>query len=236
MPERGSLSIIIPTHNEAGSLLPLLERLSRLLHDEFDSTSEILVVDDASTDATPSVLKSAGIPLSIITHSRRKGSGAARKAGSLCARAVNCAWIDADGTYDPVDLIRLASHLQVADQVIGSRSAEISSPRFLRWAVKKSTATLAGVLWGTQIPDLNSGLRVFQREKMLEWLEEVPDGFSCTSTATLAALNHRQRVLFFPINYKARLNNAPSKFHPAWDTLRLWRAVWRCWMKYRCVK
>ena len=50
-------------------------------------------------------------------------------------------------------------------------------------------------------------------------------------TATLAALNHRQRIVFRPIEYGARGKVSGSKFHPIWDTLRLWRVVWRCWRR-----
>lgn len=228
---RESLSIVIPTYNEAASLRPLLERIHELVRDRFNGDSEILVVDDGSTDSTADFLRSTGMPLTLITHDRRKGSGAARKSGSYRARGEICAWIDADGTYDPADLLELTLQLAEADQVIGSRGVEVSKPRWLRSTVKQGTAALASALWGVQIPDLNSGLRVFRRQKMLEWLDEVPNGFSCTSTATLAALNHDQRIVFSPVSYQARLNQAPSKFHPAWDIRRLWRAVWHCWIK-----
>jgi YD repeat-containing protein len=97
--------------------------------------------------------------------------------------------------------------------------------RWLRLMVKRTSFLFASLLWLRWIPDLNSGLRVFRRECLLEWVHQLPDGFSCTSTATLAALSNRQRVEFVSIPYRSRTNGAASKFHPFFDTLKLWRAI-----------
>ena len=157
------------------------------------------------------------------------GSGAARKRGSNAATGEIVIWVDGDGTYAPQDVLRLAQFSPSDDQIIGVRPCDFGRWRWLRLCVKGITARLVGVFWRTSIPDLNSGLRAFRRDCLQIWLDELPDGFSCTTTATLAALNHGQNVRFVSVSYFPRRENSHSKFHPLWDTLRLWRAVARCW-------
>lgn len=223
------LSVVIPVHNEATALAALLNELTIKLELLAPGGWEILVVDDGSTDDSIPVTKLPGIRF--FRHPRRSGSGAARKTGTRAATGGMIAWIDGDGTYSVNALTAAISALGDADQVIGVRSTDHGRLRVLRLAVKNGTARLAGWLWKISIPDLNSGLRIFRRTSITAWIDELPDGFSCTTTATLAALNHRQRLVFLPIAYGARGTESHSKFHPLWDTLRLWRVVWRCWLR-----
>ena len=225
------LSVVIPVHNEAEALGRFLDSLILLLEAALPSKYEIIVINDASTDKSGEVATDAGTNVTLLTQARRKGSGAARKLGSSRASGDIVVWVDGDGTYAPSDVLCLAQFASSDDQVIGARPSDFGRWRRLRLGVKGITRWLAGLLWHTTIPDLNSGLRAFRRDCLLTWLDELPDGFSCTSTATLAALNHRQNVRFLPVSYSARRENSRSKFHPIWDTLRLWRAVGRCWWR-----
>ena len=101
------------------------------------------------------------------------------------------AWTDADGTYCPADLLALVEELSAggAEQVIGARPGDHGRFARTKYFIKRATAQAVGRLWGVNIPDLNSGLRVFRRAALLAWVNQLPNGFSCTSTATLAALN-----------------------------------------------
>jgi len=221
----------MPVHNEAAALKVLLPEICQALAKKFATRFELIVVDDASTDATSAVLAQGEMPLVVFRHSEQRGSGASRKIGSRLAQGDLLAWIDGDGTYGVEDLLALVEHAEGCDQVIGTRRAEFGRLAILRWLVKRLSATLAAVLWARRIPDLNSGLRVFRRESLFAWLDELPDGFSCTSTATLAALNHGQCVRFHPIKYRPRSAGSCSKFHPIKDTWRLWMTIRRQWWK-----
>ncbi len=191
---------------------------------------EILVVDDGSTDGSAHHLAHLNLPMiRVLTHPQRLGSGVARSLGTRSSRGSYIAWIDGDGTYDPEDIYSLHRLLvdNHGDQIIGVRSCDHGRLRWLRWNVKRALCILVTVLWRTKIPDLNSGLRVFRREAAEAVLPDLPSGFSCTSTATLSALNRRHAVSFAPIRYYARKDGCPSKFNPITDGWRLLRVIMR---------
>jgi hypothetical protein len=79
----------------------------------------------------------------------------------------------------------------------------------LRW--------LASYLAGTPIPDLNSGLRAMRRDLVMRYRPILPQGFSFTTTITLAALTNDHRVDYVTIDYKKR--SGRSKIRPIRDTL-----------------
>jgi glycosyltransferase involved in cell wall biosynthesis len=219
------MSVIVPVYNESAALGAVLVELKSALERVVQGASEVIVVDDASTDNTSLVCTEHLSWVRVIRHETRRGSGAARKTGIAAARGNRIAWIDGDGTYDPLSLLILLNQMGSSEQVVGARSTDHGSLKWPRLAVKHVSFLVASALWGRWIPDLNSGLRVFRRESLLAWADELPDGFSCTSTATLAALNRHQRVAFVPIPYRARACDTPSKFHPITDTFRLWRVI-----------
>ena len=67
-----------------------------------------------------------------------------------------------------------------------------------------------------EIPDLNSGMRVFRRSLVERFFNILPDGFSFTTTITLAMLTNRYSVRYVPIGYSARIGK--SKIKPIQDT------------------
>jgi polyisoprenyl-phosphate glycosyltransferase len=229
-------SIVLPVRDEAAVLSRVLDDI----YAAFDLRLEIIApVDSRSSDGSLQILeeyakrRSATVSELRIIHLMppQCGSGAARRIGSTETRGPLVGWMDADGTYTATDLRRLMDKMQSADQMIGTRSRDFGYAGRLRFFVKATIAKLAARLWRCpQLVDLNSGLRVFKRDALLKWISELPDGFSCTSTATLAALNHGQVVHFTPISYFSRERGSKSKFHPVFDTARLLRVVLRQWL------
>lgn len=222
------LSVIVPVYNEGTVLGEFLVELAAALRSLHPRRFEIVLVDDASTDGALS--QNPSIPeLRLVRLCSRGGSGAARKAGVAVANGELIAWVDGDGTYEPRSLLQLLAQLGDADQIIGTRRTDHGRLKWLRLATKRASFLLASLLWWHWIPDLNSGLRIMRGRCVDQWIHQLPDGFSCASTATLAALNHGQRIAFAPIPYRARSPQHASKFHPVFDTLRLWRTIF--WMR-----
>lgn len=233
------LTIVLPIRDEAAVLAEVLNDLGVVTR---FSVEIVALIDTRSTDRSAQILEEYAAGLSgennlpilriISLVPPRCGSGTARAIGSRESRGELIAWMDADGTYSAIDLRRLVNAIGAADQVVGARSCDFGPAGGLRFFVKSAVARMAALLWHRiDLVDLNSGLRIFRRNSLLVWVDELPPGFSCTTTATLAALNHGQRVRFEPISYFPRAPGAKSKFHPLLDTARLLRVLWRQWRK-----
>jgi glycosyltransferase involved in cell wall biosynthesis len=235
------LTIVLPIRDEAAALGRVLDDLYAALAGF--SLEIIALVDCRSKDGSAQILEEYAAALThggnsapvlrIISLSPPNcGSGTARAVGSQQGKGKVIGWIDADGTYSANDLRRLVDTIGAADQVIGTRSCDFGPAGPLRFLVKSTITKMVARLWRRpDLVDLNSGLRVFQRSALLEWVNELPEGFSCTSTATLAALNRGQTVRFSQISYCARGLGTKSKFHPLCDTARLLAVVWRQWQR-----
>jgi hypothetical protein len=83
-----------------------------------------------------------------------------------------------------------------------ARASNVHIP-LVRRPAKASAQVLASYLAGTRIPDLNSGLRAMRRELVLRYRPILPQGFSFTTTITLAALTNDHRVDYVTIDYSS---------------------------------
>ena len=224
-PEPTQLSVIIPVYEEARTITSVISEVASIVKILAPGAGEILVIDDASSQPVRLDGLVTSPSIRVIRRPRRGGSGAARKTGIAEAKGEWIAWIDGDGTYPAEDLARLWEARPDYDQVIGARPCDHGPLRWLRLSVKRLACLWAERRWKRAIPDLNSGLRLIRKSAASFWVDQLPDGFSCTTTATLAALAHRQRLAFVSIRYYARGPGAKSKFRPIRDTLRFFAVV-----------
>ena len=121
---RTLLSLVIPAYNEADRLSAGLDRLMDQIASD---TTEVLVVDDGSTDETVEVARRSlsGWPQhEVVTLPHNRGKGAAVRAGVARARGDVIAYLDADMATDPQDLSSLVGALHGCDLAIGSRAHE----------------------------------------------------------------------------------------------------------------
>ena len=110
-------SVLIPAFNEAASIGSVVRELAAAAR-----WLEILVIDDGSTDDTGARAGDAGAR--VIRHPYNKGNGAAVKSGIRHATGQFVLIADADGQHRPVDAVRLVSHLDAYDLVVGARSGQ----------------------------------------------------------------------------------------------------------------
>ncbi|TSC72485.1 MAG: glycosyl transferase group 2 family protein [Parcubacteria group bacterium Gr01-1014_38] len=197
----------MPTYNEAQGLEKSLAGLLRM-RERLSMPSEILVVDDGSTDNTPEILRRHSAVM-VVRHPENRGYGAALKTGIRAARGDLLGIIDSDGTYPVDDFPRLLETLtDGVEMVVGVRVGNVAAFPLLRRPGKVIVSALAAFLVGRRIPDLNSGMRVMRREFVERFFHLFPDGFSFTTTATLAALTNKLGVRWVPVVYAPRVGKS----------------------------
>ena len=208
-----SVSVLIPAYNEEGALADTVDLISReRVHFK---EMEIVVINDGSRDRTGEIART--LPVTLIEHPVNRGYGAGLKSGMARAKHDYILIADADGTYPLDEIPRLMADAPNYDMVVGARIGKIVQIPLLRRPAKWMITRLAQYLSQQQIPDLNSGLRVFRKDVALRFLPLYPDGFSFTTTITLAMLTNHYRVKFVPINYLRRVGK--SSIHPIRDTV-----------------
>jgi len=207
--EPAETTVVIPAFNEQESIADVVSRVRGR-----GAWREVLVVDDGSTDLTAARAAEAGAR--VVRHPYNKGNGAAVKTGIREAQGAVVLLMDADGQHDPEDMARLVAGVGGHDMVIGARSSkDQSATRALGNAVFNA---LASWLTGRPVPDLTSGFRAARRDRLLEILHLLPNGFSYPTTSCLALMKAGHNVTFVPVCARPRVGT--SKIRPVRDGVR----------------
>ena len=161
----GSLSLVIPAHNEGPNIGPLLARCISALPG-VSGDYDIVLVDDGSTDDTVTVARRAmgneGGRLSIVSHERKSGYGVTVADGLRAARGRYVGFMDGDGQFDPADLEKLARQLADADLVTGRRERR-ADPRY-RLLIAGVFNVLIRLLYRVRFRDVDCGMKMMRRE------------------------------------------------------------------------
>jgi len=232
MTQKQNISIIIPVYNEEKAIEKTIQDLKKELA-KLGLDYEIIAVNDASTDKTKGVLEKIE-DIKLINHPENRGYGAALKTGIKTSKYDWILIIDADGTYPSESITDLIKHIYDYDMVVGARTGKKAKIPLIRKPAKWILNKLANYLSGNKIPDLNSGLRIIKRPLLEKFIFILPDGFSFTTTITLAALTNGHRVKYIPINYHKRIGK--SKFRPIRDTLNYFQLIIRVILYFNPLK
>ena len=212
------LSLIIPVYNEEEGVESTLKEVQRTFK-RFEGSIdyEVIVVDDGSDDGTAELLEKCP-NIRLLRHKRNRGYGAALKTGIRSASGKVIAITDADGTYPNNIIPELYAKLsdENLDMIVAARTGKNVRIPLLRRPAKMVLNLLANYLTATKIPDLNSGLRLFRRDQAIKFFNIISDGFSFTTTITLAMVVNDYNVSFHPIEYAQRKGS--SKIRPVRDT------------------
>jgi dolichol-phosphate mannosyltransferase len=165
------LSVVVPVCNEAENVGPLAREIHAVL--AAYQPSEMVFVDDGSTDGTAAALQAAragGIPeLRVIRHERRSGQSAAIWTGVREARAEWIATLDGDGQNDPADIPKLLAARQQDSElrlINGNRTTRRDT--WLRRLSSRVANGVRGWMLGDRTPDTGCGLKVFHRDTFLD--------------------------------------------------------------------
>lgn len=229
---REGLSIVIPAYNEENGVGPVLVELkAELLALNLPIPLEVIIVDDGSRDRTAEVVaEHTDDLLRLVQHPHNRGYGAALKTGIDAAAYPWILITDADGTYPNVHIRDVLAHRDDHDMVVGARIGERRNIPLIRRPPKWVLRKLASVLSQNDIPDLNSGFRLMRAEKVKPFYNILPNGFSFTTTITLAMFSAGMRVKYVPINYEKR--EGKSHIKPIQDTLNFVKLIFRTVMYF----
>jgi glycosyltransferase involved in cell wall biosynthesis len=223
------IAFIIPALNEEAALAPMLDGLRATLDAAACADADILVVDNGSRDATAEVARKHGAR--VISEPRR-GYGQACLAGiAALSRATEIIiFLDADGSDDPEDLLRLLTPVRDrgADLVLGARIAAAKSAgaftpqqAFGNWLATR----LMGLLFGARYTDLGP-FRVIRREA-LERLQMKDTNYGWTIEMQIKAHRAGLRILELPVNYRKRIAGDSKISGNLVGTLRAgWKILW----------
>jgi dolichol-phosphate mannosyltransferase len=219
-------SVVLPAHNEAENLPPLLQEISVVMT-ELKEPWEVVVVDDASTDGTWDAIKKFDGPIQGIRLGQQSGQSAALNTGLKAAKGEILITLDADGQNDPHDIPLLIKALEEADCVSGWRQRRHDRPH-RRLISTFANRTRRWILKDT-IQDTGCSLKVFRA--------------NCLHSIKLFRGMHRFlpsllliegfRVKEIPVSHRPRTCGASkySIFNRGLSTVSDLLAVW--WMKRR---
>lgn len=224
---KNGLTILIPVYNERHGIESSIQHLDQIRKGAgFDI--EMILINDGSDDGTEMILnRLLSENYHVINHPTNRGYGAALKSGVKSARFDYIAITDADGTY-PNDRIPEFFHEMLKkdfDMLVGSRTGDNVKIPLIRRPAKWVLNVLANYLTNVKIPDINSGLRIMRKNIVEKFINILPDGFSFTTTITLAMLTNGYAVKYIPIDYNTR--EGKSKIRPIYDTLNFLQLIIR---------
>jgi glycosyltransferase involved in cell wall biosynthesis len=202
------LSVIMPVYNEAATLQEIVDRVMK---SPIPLARELIVVDDASNDATPEVLRQIAAERSedirVVSHPVNQGKGAAIRSGIAEARGEIILIQDADLEYDPRDYPLLLEPIleDQADVVFGNRfhGGPHRVMYFWHYMANRFLTFLTNVLTGLNLSDMEVGYKVFRAQALRRiTLKSKRFGFEPEITVKVAKLGCR--VYEVPIRYYGR--------------------------------
>lgn len=221
------LSVVIPAKNESPTIGKLVEDLRKRFPE-----SEIVVVDDGSSDDTAAKASRAGA--NVVSNPYSAGNGSAIKRGARVARGDYLLFLDADGQHDPTDVDGLLDKLDLGfDMAVGARRRK-SQASFGRRLANGLYNRLASYVTGHTILDLTSGFRAARAEKFRQFLYLLPNGFSYPTTITMAFFRAGYSVGYIDIETKVR--NGRSHIRPMRDGIKFLIIIFKIGTLYSPLK
>ena len=197
------ISVVIPAFNEKDTILETIQRVKAV-----DIEKEIIVIDDASSDGTRTILE--GIrddDVKVYFHDKNLGKGASLRTGFHRVTGDIVIIQDADLEYDPQDYLRLIQPIleDKADVVYGSRFSGKGGRVHSFWHcfVNKFLTVLSNMFTNLNLSDMETCYKVFRRE-IIEGIEIKSKTFCVEPELTAKIAKMQCRVFEIPISYQGR--------------------------------
>lgn len=157
----GSFSLVLPAHNEAENIEPVVRHALEVLPGYFD-TFEIIVVDDGSKDGTGAIidrLASEDARVRPIHHIKNRGYGGALTSGFKASTGDHVMFMDSDRQFDIVDIERLYPFIETHEIVAGFRM--MRQDELHRRIFAETFNLVVRVLFGVHLRDIDCAFKIF---------------------------------------------------------------------------
>ena len=198
------VSVIMPVYNECDTIYEILKRVQQIA-----VVSEILMIDDGSTDGSREILKELDGKdrVKVLMHAKNSGKGAAVRTGIQNATGDVIIIQDADLEYDPNDYLALLKPIEEgrSQVVYGSRFMGSVPADFLFWSKvgNKTLTFITNLLYNQRLTDMETCYKAFKRELM----NDIPlrsRRFELEPEITSKFLKRGIHILEVPIHYDPR--------------------------------
>lgn len=234
-----TLSIVIPAYNEEEAIAAIIERTLAARESICAvanlSEVDVIVVSDGSGDRTAEIAGRYG-DIRLIAYEKNRGYGAAIKTGFEAACGDLLAFLDADGTCDPLFFGPLCRALETyqSDIAIGARLGPGSEMPPVRRLGNRVYAGLLKISGARSVTDSASGMRVMRRSA-LERLYPLPDGMHFTpAMSSIALFDPALSIVEVPMRYAERVGE--SKLSVARDGVRFLQTIMDTAFSYRPLR
>ena len=226
------LSVVIPAYNEGPAIEQTIAEIRGVL-EKNSLNHEIIIVDDGSSDDTGKIAEKCGAV--VVRNPHNMGYGFSLKKGIEKASNDTIVITDADLTY-PFEYVpqMLEEKKKGFDLIVGNRTGKhtMGGPlkRLLRFVLKK----IVEFVTERDIPDINSGLRVFDKHTVTEYFPRLCDTFSFSTSQTLAYMMNGKFVKYVDIPYNKRKGKSHVKMFK--DTLKTLKYIIEACIYYNPLK
>lgn len=223
------LSVIICTYNEQETILPILEKVATApLLPGWER--EIIVVDNASTDETPALLRSVAYEaMRVIFQPRNMGKGTSIRTAIPHCTGEYAIIQDADLEYDPHEYPRFLEVVEAqrpaavyGSRTLGGRAIYKYAANY--WGVRVLTG-LTNLLYGAHLTDVATASKMV-RADVLQCLNLTGAGFDLDFELTDKILRAGYEILEVPVSYRPRTIEEGKKIRP-WDGIWALRVILR---------
>lgn len=228
------ISVVIPAYNEEQSIEATIDEIKKVMKkNKIYKNSEIIIVNDGSSDNTASIAQKCGAV--VITNPTNMGYGFSLKRGIKAAKNETIVITDADLTY-PFDVVpeMLEKKKEGFDLVVAARTGKYYRQSIFKSILRKMLKRLVEFVSEKKIKDINSGLRMFDKSLVIKYFPRLCDTFSFTTSQTLAYFMNNHFVTYIDIPYNKRVGKSKIKLFR--DSLKSMKYILESCVYYNPLK